>query len=503
MKRPVEFWIYFYLTCFVGAGLFSYLFYTWPSQWGVTRLLWVGIFAVLTAIAARFPVPIAPKIKVPVTSAPLYAALLLLEPPQAMTVAALGVGIANVLLRRQPYNVFFNMAQNALSVGVGSLVFHNVSPQTVPLNLSDPLTLVALPLSAIAMYMTTSGAVTLAGALYSGHNPFRLWLINRKQALMSESTLFVLGLVGVLLAQEEPWSVALMVIPTLIVYFLLQENSQLNQSLEAQMEEMRLSQAQLIQSTKLASLGTLAAGVAHEINNPIHVISGWAELLGTEPEKHLKSTKAREAVEAILEMSERVKKIVNELLDYSRLEESSELVDIHHTIDQALTLIGYHLELSDVTVQQAYEAAPAQVTGNPGKLKQVFINLLLNAKDAMPQGGVLTISTEARDGHVELAFSDTGPGIPRDHLDRIFEPFFTTKEVGNGTGLGLFVSQGIIREHKGFMRVESEIGKGATFIIRLPLVREEGSGLQDRIPVLSTSRLRKKGVLTPEGTEDG
>jgi|Deesub1362B_J571_1020462.scaffolds.fasta_scaffold01641_5 PAS domain S-box-containing protein len=224
---------------------------------------------------------------------------------------------------------------------------------------------------------------------------------------------------------------------------------------------------QIIISEKLASLGVLAAGIAHELNNPLNNIYLLAQLI----KEDMRSGKARkEDVEMILQQVQRASNIIRGLLEFSREGfVNFEEVDINAAIEEMLGFLGDIIERHRVRVVKKLEAVP-KVAGDKTMLQQVLVNLITNACHAMPRGGEIRITTRRRNGVVEIQISDTGVGIKKEHLSRIFDPFFTTKE-RNGTGLGLAVSHSIIKRHGGEISVESEPGKGSTFRIVLPALR--------------------------------
>jgi two-component system, NtrC family, sensor kinase len=260
-----------------------------------------------------------------------------------------------------------------------------------------------------------------------------------------------------------------------------EEVGELNRGLElkvrertAELEEKNLllvkTQQELIRAEKLAAVGELAAGVAHEINNPMAIIRGNAELLqhglpGDDPN--------REEVEIIVRQVSRVEKIVANLLKFARRENRRMgKADINAILDEILAQIGHQIPLEGVTVVRDYAPELADFAGDADQLSQVFTNLILNGVQAMPEGGTLTLrtgrDTSPRDGdHLEVTVTDTGVGIARESLGQIFNPFFTTK--AGGAGLGLSVSYGIIREHGGRISVASTPGAGTTFQVVLPL----------------------------------
>ncbi|MEZ4214912.1 MAG: ATP-binding protein [Myxococcota bacterium] len=264
------------------------------------------------------------------------------------------------------------------------------------------------------------------------------------------------------------------------------EIAQLNETLEARVEErtreLRRTQAQLIQSDKLKSLGQLVAGVAHELNNPIGFVHANLQLLDEYLEKLARAQgpprdpeaaeKARAAITKLLQRSregtERVKQIVMDLRSFSRTDQAElQRADLHEEIERTLGLMEPRLK-NKVEIKREYGEIP-QVRCYPGQLNQVFMNLVMNACDAMGDGGTITIRTRPGDLGVHLEFADDGPGIPAEVRNQIFDPFFTTKPVGAGTGLGLSLSHGIIERHGGRLSVESTPGHGATFHIDLPL----------------------------------
>ena len=275
-----------------------------------------------------------------------------------------------------------------------------------------------------------------------------------------------------------------------------------NDELEDAYLSLKQAQSKMLQQEKLASIGQLAAGIAHEVNNPIGFIHSN---LGTlkryifailklielyekaEPfftgqtalVEAIDELKADEdiqflvedlpkLIEESLEGTERVRTIVQDLRDFSRIDSlDMEVADLHHCIDSTINMLKY--ELNDkVQVVREYGDIP-QVECIPSQLNQVFMNLITNAAQAIHDTGAITIKTAHVDDEVVVSVSDTGSGISPELLPKIFDPFVTTKPIGSGTGLGLSISYGIVRRHHGKLEVESTLGKGATFTIRLPV----------------------------------
>jgi PAS domain S-box-containing protein len=233
-------------------------------------------------------------------------------------------------------------------------------------------------------------------------------------------------------------------------------------------------EAQLSQADKMSSIGLLAAGVAHEVNTPLAVISSYAQMLA----KQLTGDEKKSALlEKITRQTFRASEIVNNLLNFSRTSgtEFSE-IDINKVIHDTLTLLEHQFKTARIEVKHELAAGLPPIQGNAGRLQQVFLNLFLNAKDAMASGGKLTVAT-ANGAGVFVSVSDTGSGIAPEHINRIYDPFFTTKMApregqSRGTGLGLSVTYGIIQEHAGKIRVESQPGTGTTFLLEFPRVRK-------------------------------
>ena len=231
---------------------------------------------------------------------------------------------------------------------------------------------------------------------------------------------------------------------------------------------------QLQISEKMASIGLLAAGVAHEVNTPLTGISSFVQMLmqGTEPD----DPKAQ-VLEKIERQTFRAAKIVNGLLNLARPAQVDRgPVDANAVINDVLSLLEHQLRTGRIQVRKELAGASPVVLGIEYKLQQVFLNLFLNARDAMPKGGWLTIVTQASGDSATIEVADTGSGIPADQLSRIYDPFFTTKDIGKGTGLGLSITYGIVQEHGGTIACDSSPGQGTRFTLSLPLVSRSSAG---------------------------
>ncbi|MCL4457054.1 MAG: response regulator [Nitrospirae bacterium] len=283
-----------------------------------------------------------------------------------------------------------------------------------------------------------------------------------------------------------------------------------NKEIEKAYTDLKAAQSQILQQEKMASIGQLAAGIAHEINNPVgFVMSNLNTLqkytdrinefvriqsasledatkeLGIEGEKftgkiaeHKKSQKldyvlgdSATLIKESLEGMERVKKIVQDLKSFSRVDEAErKTANINEGIESTVNIVWNELKYK-ATVKKEYGDIPPTKC-NAGQLNQVFMNILVNAAHAIEKQGEITIKTRHEDNNIFVSISDTGHGIPADKIHRIFEPFFTTKEVGKGTGLGLSIAYDIVKKHNGDIMVESEVGRGTTFTVKIPVVEK-------------------------------
>lgn len=268
------------------------------------------------------------------------------------------------------------------------------------------------------------------------------------------------------------------------------EFSELAGGINYMVRELVRRQELLVQTHKLQAIGTLTAGVAHELNNPINNLMLTAD--GLKEDYHeLADAERLELIDDLVHESERARDIVRNLLDFARKSDAElQPVDVEQLLDETLQLASNQVRLAKVAVRGELEENLPPIYGDRQQLTQVFLNLVLNALDAMDAGGVLTIVVQksADRSAVEIAFADTGSGIPEHCIDKVFDPFFSTKNQGRGTGLGLSVSLGIIKQHGGDIRVSSTEGEGTVFTVILPVARvpagvEEDDELEIPAPV--------------------
>ena len=246
--------------------------------------------------------------------------------------------------------------------------------------------------------------------------------------------------------------------------------------------KLEKTQDQLVRSDKLATMGQMAAGIAHEVNNMLTPV--LASLYMIEKRKDKFEPELAEIIQTANESGKRAVDMLRDILDYSRKgSEDFEEVDVINILDKTLNLLSFKLKKGRVKLNKKYREKPVIVSANPGQLEQVFTNLCINAIDAMQvnEGGILEIGVDVVDDGgsvksakvVQIRFTDDGPGIPEEIKESIFEPFYTTKKEGEGTGLGLFITYGIVEKHGGLIRVDSAVGKGSTFVINLPYKEEQ------------------------------
>ena len=237
--------------------------------------------------------------------------------------------------------------------------------------------------------------------------------------------------------------------------------------------ERKRIEEKLFQTEKMVAVGQLASGLAHEIGTPLNTISGMAEFLMMKGPK----IAGRDELEAIVTQARRISNLVQRLLDFSRQSRSRRIkLDVQEVLRTTLHLLQRPLAAAKVQVKLELASAPSRVRADPHQLQQVFTNIILNAQQAMSNGGSLRIKTRKssykRRRCLDIDFQDTGPGIASENLTRLFEPFFTTKEVGKGTGLGLAICYSIVTQHQGNIQVTNVPGGGGRFVVTLPLWKE-------------------------------
>jgi two-component system NtrC family sensor kinase len=270
-------------------------------------------------------------------------------------------------------------------------------------------------------------------------------------------------------------------------------NARLYQELQERIKAQQIAEERLVRSARLAAVGEMAAGVAHELNNPLTTVTGFVELVLQDLPVE---SPYRTDLELVLVEADRARRVVRRLLDFSRpAEDQRTRADVNELVEGVLLLVNHLARIGNVSIQTELEDNLPWVILDPNQIKQVLLNLVHNGLQAMPSGGQLTVRTRKEEREsggrlqtwVTIAIHDTGEGIQTENLVRVFEPFFSTRPAGKGTGLGLSVSYGIISSHGGFIEVDSQVGQGSCFTVYLPLEsaptpdisqREKGSGSQ-------------------------
>ena len=249
------------------------------------------------------------------------------------------------------------------------------------------------------------------------------------------------------------------------------EFSELAMALNHMIYQLAHRQEMLVQAHKLKAVGTLTAGVAHELNNPINNIMLTAAIL-QEDYKTLSDEEKIDMAKDLVDQAQRSQKIVRNLLDFARESEmKTEFFQVKDMLEEVLRLTSNQMKIAKVKLNRRFAANLPAIHGDKPQLNQVFLNIILNAVDAMPEGGILTIATGINQEYLKVEVSDSGVGIPEHILNNIFDPFFTTKATGKGTGLGLSVSLGIVRKHGGDIQVRSRVNEGTTFTVLLPTAK--------------------------------
>ena len=319
----------------------------------------------------------------------------------------------------------------------------------------------------IAQKNGKSGDLLYAGKWLKNKN----WLLVITQDVVEEMT----GLFAARNAEIAIIVGGILVIVLMTVFTTRATVSRLSDS-DQKMNELN---RQLLQSDKLAAIGKMAAGVAHEINNPLAVIlqkTGWMEDLLLEEEFHESQNyeEFRASIKKIEEHVERARKVVHNMLGYARrMEPRLEDVDVNDTLKQTVSLLDNYARINNIEIQTDFSSDLPIIAGDQARLQQVFLNLLSNAIDALGKEGLIQLKSRKVGSELQVRFEDNGPGIPESQQKRVFEPFFTTKDTGKGTGLGLWVSYNIMEKMGGSLSLRSAEGKGSTFTVQIPIVLPE------------------------------
>jgi signal transduction histidine kinase len=449
-----------------------------------TSIFLEAAFMGLVCIAGLYPIHVAPKTKVNMTTAAIFAVVLLFQPLVAVIVAGAGVALTQGLIKKKSWpNRVFNIAAAVLFTGIAALVYSALSSTGTAGSLASAYGVLCAVVAACAMYMVNSVGVSLAGGFQLHKNPLPIWVTGTRQSMIQEIALVSIGLAGAIVVEQAPWAMVLMIIPVVVIYYSFARMASLNAKVESQLAELKVTQAQLVESARMASIGTMVAGIAHQINNPMFVIRGRAETLCEDADEHLKTSSAKKAVQVIFEMADRVSRIVNSLMPNSHVSEDGNVVsEVNEVVRNTLLLLEPKLLKNRVEVSMALAEGLPPCMGDACEIQEMLINLVDNACNAMPQGGKLALATGKTVSGISISVSDTGSGITPENLGNVFNPFFTTRKGSGGVGLGLYVSKHIAEKYGGSITVESRVGEGTAFKMALPsgAVRKEPHGLFSR-----------------------
>jgi signal transduction histidine kinase len=402
--------------------------------------------------------------------------ILLFGPALASLYGILGA-LSSLIVRRAPFHkVLFNAAQFILTMGISAWVYHSLAHGVDFVR--HPHLIAVFLLTILVYFGINSGLLSVVIGLSEGLSPKTVWVKNHSWTI---SYLFVLAAIGYLMVMVNftlgKWAILVLLLPVILI-----------RKAYRQYMDLKKMQDQLIQSERLAAVGQMVSGISHEIDNPISVIMGYSDYLL----KKMPHDDARtEEIKTIREEAKRCRTIVREYLDFSKPKTRVETVDINSAVSNAISLLRHESASRKIEIVFKKGDGLPNMLGDMKKLEQVFINVMLNAFQAMTKGGHLSISTgvaknpyqgdkalleriwkkEKQGDVIQVVFQDTGCGIKKENLEQLFMPFFTTKSQEGGRGLGLFVSYQIIKEHRGSFDIKSDLGKGTVVTINLPFER--------------------------------
>ncbi|HAL47395.1 MAG TPA: hypothetical protein DCP37_06530 [Dehalococcoidia bacterium] len=445
----------------------------WPVAPNTPHVLIGEMLLALVILAQRFPIRFQRQTEATLVTVPIFMAVLLVHPAEAVLISALGVGVAQRLCRMPLKPIVFNASVFGLAAGFAGVAWYGLGQGSGSLTLT-PLPLAIASVAALIQHGMNVGLVLGMVSIRKGFNFLNSWLDTYVFEAFQEGGLLTLGLIGALLVAQSWWAGSLLVVPFVLARWGFErivadaaEKAQMAEELQSSIKELKFVQAQLVQSAKLASVGTLAAGVAHEINNPIFAISGRTELLLRGKNRHLLTDSAVDDLETIKEMTDRITAIVRRILEYSRTSDETADFPVNTALESAVSLLSAKLTSKSLEVEREFTASPS-VRGIENQIQQMFVNLIGNAVDAIPEWGKITLGCKIEDDMAVAYVKDNGVGIPKDIREKLFEPFFTTKEPGKGTGLGLFICHKILADQGGEIGLDSKQGEGTTAWVKLP-----------------------------------
>ncbi|MBI2919175.1 MAG: HAMP domain-containing histidine kinase [Chloroflexi bacterium] len=438
---------------------------TWTGSVEVNTLL----FTLLIIAAGLFPLPVGPRIKAGVTTAPLFLAALILPPGAAALAAMVGGLVYLVGLRFKPpvmlmpwYKYFFNTGETALSTGIASWAFHLLA--------ADNLSTFAVLVPLVLMYLVNTGLVSLVVGFQIRANAAKVWWQGTKGNGLAEVSLFSFGYLGAVSYHENPPILLALLVPVVIIYFAFSRLANTNAALEEALDKVRNLQGELLNNAKLATVGALTLDLGHQVKNPLFIVIGRLESLQRRmPAGDPHRAKVDEALQAAWRMNE----LTEAFLSVARQQWTK--LDLAAVLDEAIGMSTTRIT-KVVTVDRDFAVPSLPAQGHPILLREALSNLVTNAVEAVPAGGKVVVSLERNNGNASISIQDDGPGISASQMAKIFEPFNTSKH--NGMGLGLFSAKHIVEMHHGTIRVESQVGQGTRIEVLLPVTKtqEEGNG---------------------------
>ncbi len=444
--------------------------------WDVELVVGIALLSSMVLLAGAFPIPVAPRVKAGMTTAPLFAAALVLGPGCAVIAAVVGGLAYQVVLRfwsphvRVPWHqIVFNLAETSLSTGVAALIFDRMA--------DGSLTSPSILLAAAAMYLINSSLVSLIASTQLKVNPAKFWWMGTRESGPPELSLFAFGYLGALAYEANTLAIGSVLLPVFIVYHAFSRTTATNTRLEQALEDVQTLQGQLLQSAKLATLGTLTLDLAHQLKNPLFIVTGRLEnLMWKIPKDDPIYLQMDEALQAAWRTNQLIEAFLNEA------QQRWSPLDIVTLLNEAISLAMTKTN-KPISIERKYIADDVAAEGIPTLMREALMNLVVNAIDAVPDTGSVVVSIERNTkGAVVIAISDDGPGIPHDQMQNLFEPFSTSKE--NGTGIGLFSAKHIVELHKGQLNVDSSAEKGTRVEVVLPVTGLQG----ERIDIPSHGR---------------
>ncbi|MBI2866179.1 MAG: HAMP domain-containing histidine kinase, partial [Chloroflexi bacterium] len=439
------------------------------SAWSLSQVETMVLVLGLVVLAGFSPIPVAPRVKAGLTTAPLFTGALLLSPGNAALIAVVGSMLYQVGLRDGPeklrlpwFKYPFNAGEAALSTGAASLVFSLLTGSE--LTLVTPAVLAA----AGVMYLLNSGLVATAAALQQGMRPHQVWWTGTRENGPAEVALYSFGLLGAVAINVSPWLLPSFLLPVSIIYIAFSRLAKANTRLEDALATLRELQGRMVASSKLASVGALSLDLSHQLKNPLFILTGRLESL---QRRLTPEDPARRSLETALQAAWRIQELISNFLGAGRGD--SGILDPHELVDEAIGMAQMRGRPT-VKMVRLYGADLPPVQGNRVLLQEALSNIVANALEASPRGEEVTVQLSRSNGALIVRVSDKGGGIPQEQMGHLFEPFNSSKP--GGLGLGLFAAKHIVEMHKGEVMVESNAGEGTSVTVRLVAAHPEDGG---------------------------